>query len=144
MFCHKCGSRLVAGSQFCHGCGTRVAGSEGSAAPDREEQPPSRSAPRPTAAAAAPAQAQITRTPAAQAQQLPAQPGLSVPGIWSIICSIAAVFLVPPLFGAAAVYLGYRAKKSGDRAGDALMIGAVVATIAGMIFGAIFWTQVVQ
>ncbi len=70
--------------------------------------------------------------------------GLSAAGIWSIICSIGAVFLIPPLFGGIAFYLGYRAKKSGDQAGDILMIAAAVATVVGMIFGAVVWVRLVQ
>jgi hypothetical protein len=70
--------------------------------------------------------------------------GLSTSGVWSIICSIAAVFLVPPLFGAIALFLGYRAKQSGDAAGGALMVVAAIAAVIGMIFGAVVWAQLVQ
>jgi hypothetical protein len=151
MFCHKCGTQLQERSEFCHACGTRAIDSTQAAASKPEEQRAESSTSQggttsPTAAlrvavAALPSPAYVAAPPTQQA--LAPRHGLSTPGVWSIICSIAAVFLVPPLFGAIALYLSYRAKKSGDAAGDMLMIGAIVAAIVGMVFGMVVWAQLV-
>jgi len=127
MFCSCCGTELLTDSVFCYHCGSQTIQSRGGATQAPPQPPP----PSP-ASFSAPA----THSVVAE------HTGLSTPGIWSIVCSIVALIILPPVFGGLAIYLAYRAKKLGDRAGDTLMIMAVLALIVGMIIGAITWTSV--
>ena len=56
----------------------------------------------------------------------------------SIICSILALGVVPPLFGGVAIYLAYRVQKKHTIAGNVCMVIGIVALIIGVISGA-FW-----
>lgn len=128
MFCPGCGTELPARSRFCYNCG-------GQTPTTPQASPPAPTVSQSVAPAPPP-------PPAAWAQPVPApRDGLSTAGIWCIVCSIVAILVLPPISGGLAIYLAYRAKKAGDRAGDALMIGAIVATVIGMIIGAIVWTS---
>jgi len=132
MFCASCGAELTAGSAFCHSCGTRIAQvAEPSAFRPQEGRPRGigRSGAGPGPGAYQPAPPPAART------------GLTTAGVWSIICSVLALVLIPPLLGGIAIYLGFRAKKRGDAAGDLLIVVGVVALIAGRVIDTILWTQ---
>lgn len=69
-------------------------------------------------------------------QQLSPKPvGLMIS---SIICSILALGVIPPLFGGLALFLGYKAYKRDSGIGLVCMIVAGIALIAGIIFGALW------
>jgi len=149
MFCYKCGTQLVGGSEFCHNCGARAQRAVGQEEPKPQQSRPvvsgASSGVPSSSSAAVNFQHEDTWLPPATLREPVAQnQGPSTASVWSIICSVLAVLFTPLLFGAIAIYLGYRAKKSGDRAGDMLMICAVIATIVGLALGAIVWTQLVQ
>jgi len=142
MFCASCGAELAPDTVFCHECGTRVTQVAESSPSLPDEGATARVEPssvRSHAGVASPSS--VVASPYQPAPSPAARTGLTTAGVWSIICSVLALFLVPPLLGGIAVYLGFRAKKQGDAAGDLLIVVGVVALIAGMVIGTILWTQ---
>jgi|APSaa5957512622_1039677.scaffolds.fasta_scaffold231596_2 hypothetical protein len=58
--------------------------------------------------------------------------------ISSIVCSILALGVIPPLFGGLAIYFGYQAYKRDAGIGQVCMVIAGIALIVGVIFGALW------
>ena len=58
--------------------------------------------------------------------------------ISSIICSILALGVIPPLFGGLAIFLGYQAYKRDSGIGQVCMIIAGIALIVGIVSGALW------
>lgn len=133
MFCSQCGTEVSPGSAFCYSCGSKMVAAAGdtSAGPEAPPAPPSQAAPGVSPPSDWP------QSLSSGPHTVPSGNGLSTAGIWCIVCSIVALLFLPPVFGGVAIYLAYRAKKAGDRAGDVLMIAAITATVVGMVIGAI-------
>jgi hypothetical protein len=70
--------------------------------------------------------------PTAPARRL--QPGQAA-AIWGVVAAAWAVFLVPPFFGALGVALGGYAWWRGEARGRWVMLGAVAATLLGLVIG---------
>jgi hypothetical protein len=62
------------------------------------------------------------------------QPGQAA-AIWGVVAAAWAVFLVPPVFGAVGFALGGYAWWRGERRGRWVMLGAVLATLLGLLIG---------
>jgi formate hydrogenlyase subunit 3/multisubunit Na+/H+ antiporter MnhD subunit len=58
--------------------------------------------------------------------------------IGSIICSVLALGIFPPLFGGLAIFLGYQAYKRDSGIGQVCMIIGGIALIVGIIVGALW------
>lgn len=58
--------------------------------------------------------------------------------IGSIICSILALGVIPPLFGGIAIFLGYQAYKRDSGIGIVCMTIGGIALIVGIVFGALW------
>jgi len=111
-FCRECGTGLSLQARFCSGCGTPVQVH--------------------TALCSVPA------APPVASYSLESRPRSVTPHIWgAIICSIVAVFLLPPVFGGIAIFLGYKVRKQNADLGTALMVVAGGAAVLGMILSAI-------
>ena len=54
---------------------------------------------------------------------------------WSYVCSVVAVFLVPPVLGLIAWLLAHSAGKEGDPRAGAAKTFAIVATVVGIALG---------
>lgn len=61
--------------------------------------------------------------------------------IASIVCSVIALGLVPPLFGGLAIFLGYQAYKRDTGIGMVCMAIGGIALIAGVIMGALWGAE---
>jgi len=57
----------------------------------------------------------------------------------SVICSLLALAFLPPLFGAIAIYLAIRVRRTNKDAGNGLLAMAIVCTLIGMVIGAVTW-----
>ncbi|MGI9018273.1 MAG: hypothetical protein ACR2HR_14420 [Euzebya sp.] len=64
--------------------------------------------------------------------------------IIGIVLAFLALAFVPIIIGPIGAVLGYVGHRKGDPWGMKVMIGAIVATVVGMIIGAIVVTQVVN
>ena len=58
--------------------------------------------------------------------------------IGSVICSILALGLVPPLFGGLAIFLGYLAYRRDSGIGTICMVIGGIALIVGVVLGALW------
>jgi len=58
--------------------------------------------------------------------------------IGSIICSVLALGVIPPLFGGLAIFLGYQAYKRDAGIGQVCMIIGGIALIIGVVVGALW------
>lgn len=68
--------------------------------------------------------------------QLPKKPtGLM---IGSIVCSVLALGILPPLFGGLALFLGYQAYKRDSGIGQVCMVIGGIALIVGIVIGALW------
>lgn len=70
----------------------------------------------------------------------PAQSSSSTYSIIAFVLSGFAVFLLPILFGPAAIILAAVGKGKGERLAVAALAVSIVCTIVGFILGAIVWT----
>jgi len=58
--------------------------------------------------------------------------------IGSIVCSVLALGVIPPLFGGLAIFLGYQAYKRDAGIGQVCMVIGGIALIVGVIVGALW------
>lgn len=61
--------------------------------------------------------------------------------IGSLICSVIALGVAPPLFGGLAIFLGYQAYRRDTGLGIVSMIIGGIALIVGIIMGAMWGIQ---
>lgn len=61
--------------------------------------------------------------------------------VGSIICSVLALGIVPPLFGGLALFFGYQAYKRDSGIGQVCMVIAGIALIVGIVFGALWGVE---
>lgn len=61
--------------------------------------------------------------------------------IGSIVCSVVALGLLPPLFGGLAIFLGYKAYQRDAGVGQVCMTIGGIALIVGFIVGAWFGAE---
>jgi len=61
--------------------------------------------------------------------------------IASLVSSVIAIGVIPPLFGGLAIYLGYQAYKREKGIGQVCMVIGGIALIAGIVMGAQWGAQ---
>ncbi len=74
---------------------------------------------------------------------MPYQPASSPTGwmVASIICSVIAIAIIPPLFGGLAIFFGYQVYKRDPRLGQVCMTIGGMALLIGVIVGALWGAE---